>query len=241
MSTSARGLDDGSQVDVPGWLRPLADRALRHADLPIEDRLRSRALPVEEADVTTARRSAVLILFGEGPAGPDLLLVRRETGLRHHGGQPAFPGGGADPADVDPTATALREAAEETGLEPSGVTILGALGDLWMLVSNNVVTPVVGWWHAPVDVYPADPREIAAVARVPLRDLVDPRNRGIVPVGEEYEPSPAFEVSGMSVWGFTAVIISALLVWLGMEQPWDERVILLPPGDAGPVTATVDL
>ena len=68
------------------------------------------------------RRSAVLILFGHDPEhGPDVLLTERASTLRSHAGQVSFPGGRTDPDDRDAVATALREAEEETGLEPAGV------------------------------------------------------------------------------------------------------------------------
>jgi 8-oxo-dGTP pyrophosphatase MutT (NUDIX family) len=66
----------------------------------------------------TARRSAVLILFGEGPGGHDVLLIEKSAHLRSHAGQPAFPGGGVDPGDDFPVGTALREAQEEAGVDP---------------------------------------------------------------------------------------------------------------------------
>lgn len=84
------------------------------------------------------RRSSVLILFGvldqvpasenvpTVPAGLDVLLLRRSEGLRYHPGEVAFPGGGAEAGDADATATALREAAEETRLDPGGVEPLAS-------------------------------------------------------------------------------------------------------------------
>ena len=68
----------------------------------------------------------MLILLGEGPAGPDVLLIERSADLRSHAGQPAFPGGAADPGDDGPVGTALREAQEETGLEPDGVEVVAS-------------------------------------------------------------------------------------------------------------------
>jgi hypothetical protein len=59
------------------------------------------------------RNSAVLILFGDGPDGPDVLLIERADDLRHHAGQPAFPGGAIDEGDDGPVGAALREAQEE--------------------------------------------------------------------------------------------------------------------------------
>ena len=64
----------------------------------------------------SARESAVLMLFGEGPSGPDLLLTERSHTMRSHPGQVSFPGGRLDPGETAEEA-ALREAWEETGLE----------------------------------------------------------------------------------------------------------------------------
>ena len=64
-------------------------------------------------------------------------------------GQPAFPGGAADPATSTPAATALREANEEVGLDPASVTVLADPAALWIPVSDFVVTPVLAWWQSP--------------------------------------------------------------------------------------------
>jgi 8-oxo-dGTP pyrophosphatase MutT (NUDIX family) len=203
----------------PQWLEPLLER-LRAADGPT-------LLPWVSEPPADVRRSAVLVLFGEGPQGPDVLLIERSAHLRSHAGQPAFPGGGIDPDDDGPVGAALREAQEETGLDPDGVTVLLVLPDLWVPPSANVVTPVVAWWHDPSEVRP-QPGEVAAVARVPLRELTDPANRLQIrhPSGQ---PGPAFEVADMLVWGFTAGVLARLLVLGGWEQPWDtSRVEELP-------------
>ena len=144
-------------MSAPDWLRPLLD-AVRDDDV-------LQLLPPELKPPADARRSAVLVLFGEGPHGPDVLLIERTAHLRSHAGQPAFPGGGIDPDDDGPVAAALREAEEETGLDPSGVDVLTALPELWLPPSGNVVTPVLAWWRTPSDVTPADVHEVASVAR----------------------------------------------------------------------------
>jgi 8-oxo-dGTP pyrophosphatase MutT (NUDIX family) len=204
---------------APLWLSPLLEAVVR-PDLP-------PLLPHATAAPAQARQSAVLVLFGEGAAGPDLLLIERSAHMRSHAGQPAFPGGGIDPDDDGPAAAALREAHEETGLDPAGVDILRVLPSLWVPPSANVVTPVLAWWREPSDVQP-DEHEVAAVARVPIDQLVDPANRLQI-----FHPSgfvgPAFEVADMLVWGFTAAVLDRLLALAGWERPWDrQRVEQLP-------------
>jgi 8-oxo-dGTP pyrophosphatase MutT (NUDIX family) len=198
-------------VTLPTWLQPLADALpeVRAEDL-------SRFLPPE----TGGRHSAVLILFGEGPQGPDLLYIERAETLRSHAGQPAFPGGAQDEDDDGPVAAALREAEEEVGLDPAGVEVLGALPDLFLPPSGFVVTPVIAWWRDPHDVHPVDEAEVAAVARVPLAELADPANRLRVTHPSGFL-GPAFEVGGMLVWGFTAGLTDRLLALGGWERPWD--------------------
>jgi 8-oxo-dGTP pyrophosphatase MutT (NUDIX family) len=203
----------GSPVNdkgIPQFLRALERRAkgITATDL-------SRFVPPE----TGGRPSAVLILFGVGASGPDVLLVEKAPELRSHAGQPAFPGGSMDAGDADPVATALREAEEETGLDPSGVAVLAVLPDLWVPPSGFVVTPVLGWWRAPSPVWPADPGEIAAVHRVPIAELIDPANRVTVRHPSGFV-GPAFRVRGLLVWGFTAGLLDRLLDLAGWSIPW---------------------
>jgi 8-oxo-dGTP pyrophosphatase MutT (NUDIX family) len=204
---------------IPPWLRPLVGTAARAR---AEDL--SRFVPPAHA----ARHSAVLLLLGEGAAGPDLLLIERSPDLRSHAGQPAFPGGRIDPADAGPVAAALREAAEETGLDPGGVDVVATLPALWLPASGYVVHPVLGWWREPSEVAPVDPAEVVAVERVPVGELADPANRLQVRHPSGYI-GPAFTVRGLLVWGFTAGLVDRLLALAGWERPWDSgRVEDLP-------------
>ena len=199
----------GRPDGLPDYLVRLIEAA---ADLPLRHRM-----PQATA---TARRSAVLILFGEGVHGPDLLLIEKSAHLRSHAGQPAFPGGGVDPGDDFPVGTALREAQEEAGVDPSGVRVLASLPELFLPPSNRLVVPVIGWWDDPAEVLVGDPHEVASVARVPLDDLTDPANRFRIRHSSGYV-GPAFGVAGMVVWGFTAALLDAILTAAGLERPWD--------------------
>jgi 8-oxo-dGTP pyrophosphatase MutT (NUDIX family) len=199
-------------MTTPQWWGPLASRvnAARAEDFT---RL------VTPAD--GGRSSAVLVLFAEEtPGDPDILLLQRAADMRNHAGQPAFPGGAADPGEVDPIVTALREAVEEVGLDPASVDVEALLPPLWIPVSGYLVTPVLAWWRSPHPVSPVDAAEVASVARVRVADLADPANRLRV-----RHPSgwvgPAFSAGGMLIWGFTAGILSVLLEMGGWARPWD--------------------
>lgn len=212
---------DGSG-EPPGWLDQLTAAA---GQLAVPPPLRPPAVG--------GRPAAVLLLFGAGPAGPDLLLIERAAELRKHPGQPAFPGGAIDESDGGPVQAALREAAEETGLDPAGVRVLAVMPELYIPRSDFRVTPVIGWWHTPVAVAPGDPAEIAAVIRVPVAELAAPANRIMIryPGGQG---GYAFRVAGLTVWGFTAVVLDRVLALGGWEQPWDSSQITNLPADQLP-------
>ncbi|MGI8612388.1 MAG: NUDIX hydrolase [Nocardioidaceae bacterium] len=198
---------------LPRWLQPLAEVASS-----ITSRDLSRRVPPPPV---TARASAVLMLFGEGAAGPDLLLTERSHDLRAHAGQVAFPGGASDRDDDGPVATALREAMEEVGVDAAGVDVFGLLPALWVPPSNFAVTTVLGWWREPSEVVAVDSAEVAAVLRVPLAHLLEPRNRFTVRHPSGWT-GPAFDVGdGLVLWGFTAGVVARLFVSVGWEQPWD--------------------
>ncbi|MFC7999091.1 NUDIX hydrolase [Streptomyces rochei] len=210
-----------STEGLPDWLDPVV-----RAVATVRPTQLSRFLPPADG---AGRQSAVLILFGEGEAGrgPELLLMERAGTLRSHAGQPAFPGGALDPEDGDPQGegplrAALREAEEETGLDPSGVQLFGVLPKLYIPVSGFVVTPVLAWWSEPTPVGVVDPNETARVFTVPVADLTDPANR-VTTLHPSGHKGPAFLVESALVWGFTAGIIDRLLHFAGWERPWDRN------------------
>jgi 8-oxo-dGTP pyrophosphatase MutT (NUDIX family) len=210
--------EQGPLVDpdtVPDWLRPVVE-ATSELDPTM---FRFSSPPAD------ARDAAVLILLGEHETrGPDVLLQLRANSGGAHSGQVAFPGGSHEPADDGPVSTALREAVEETGLDPSGVRPVALLPQLHIPVSGFHVTPVLAHWERPSRVWAVDPAESAAVARVPIAELADPANRFTC-----RHPSgflgPAFALPGMLVWGFTAALLTLLLRLGDWERPWDGSVI----------------
>src|SRR5687768_5460706 len=117
--------------------------------------------------------AAVLLLVVNHPE-PTVVLTQRTSHLAHHAGQIAFPGGRREEADDSAEGTALREAAEEIGLDPARVQLLGRLPE-YRTSTGFVVTPVVGWAEPPL-AYTPDPHEVAEVFEVPLAFLLDPSN-----------------------------------------------------------------
>lgn len=183
----------------------------------------------------SARPAAVLVLFGAlddidsvhhssvVPSDLDLLFVERAATMTHHAGQIAFPGGRIDDDDTGPVTAALREAVEETGLNPAGVDVVGTLADLPLAISRHSVTPVVAWWTRPSAVHAVDAAESAHVFRAPVADLLHPANRCTATVtrGDYTMRSPGFLVHNRLIWGFTGIVLAALFDELGWAEPWD--------------------
>ena len=197
---------------APAWLTALAART----DVADHEWFATYAPPEDHE-----RRSAVLMLFGPDAAGgEDVVLTERAHTLRSHPGQVSFPGGRIDPGDDGSVAAALREAEEEVGLDPAGVEVLATFPDIFLTPSQNAVTPVLAWWPVPGRVGVVDRGEVEQVLRVRVADLLDPANRFTTVFGP-YR-GPGFEVDGLFVWGFTAMLLSSLFELSGISVPWDE-------------------
>ncbi|MEV6411776.1 CoA pyrophosphatase [Kribbella sp. NPDC051718] len=214
-------------VELPEFLQPLLS-----ASKAVDPKELSRFLPPE--DDPGVRGSAVLILLADGndDDGPDVLLTERAWTLRSHAGQMSFPGGRIDPEDGDGVEglirTALREAEEETGLDPSGIDVFAVWPSLWVPVSNFAVSPVVGWWREPSPVAVVDPAEVASVHRVALAALADPANR-VSCLHPSGFTGPAFTIGDLFIWGFTAGLLDKLLKLGGWARDWDPgNVVPLP-------------
>ncbi|WP_395696388.1 NUDIX hydrolase [Nocardioides sp.] len=196
------------------------------ADISVHDLTRFTPPPGSDT-----RQGAVLMLFGEGARGGEVLLTERAHDMRSHPGQVSFPGGSVDPGETVVEA-ALREAEEEVGLDPASVEVFGRLPELWLPPSNFAVTPVLGWWREPSEVSIVSPAEVHAIHHVPIEELLDPAHRIMVRHPLVDYVSPGFLIGpdkNVILWGFTGGIIARLFDFLGWTRPWDRsRVKDLP-------------
>ncbi len=163
-----------------------------------------------ERRLSGVRHAAILVPFVDAGAGLEVVLTERAAHLKHHPGQVSFPGGAAEPEDVDLAATALREAEEEVGIARDRVEVLGYLRPQWT-VSGYAMTPVIGLVAGDVALAP-DPTEVAEAFRVPAGHLFDAGQHRREQ--REYE-GLTFDVIEIQwqrhrIWGATAGVIERL-------------------------------
>lgn len=187
--------------------------------------LRNRLEAVEQADLLVdtiegqrphARKSAVLLALFEQENMLYLAFIRRASTLRAHSGEIAFPGGSVDPTDSSPVMTALREAHEEIGLEPSHVEVLGVLSPVFTVVSNYLIVPIVAYLPHGLGELHLQPSEVTELILVPLQALADPAiahteqwaREGMTRTVYFYDHGP------YRIWGATGRILSMLLTLL---------------------------
>ncbi len=162
-----------------------------------------------------AKLSAVLLLLADGPAGAEVLLTRRSMSMTNHKGEISFPGGRVDHGEsaID---TALREAHEEVGLDPTLPTVVGELEHLNTIVSKSYIVPVVAHLDVgPHERPPLAPQTMEAdrVMWTPIAELTRPgtyrlERWGNVPLDR---PLHFFELDDETVWGATARMLFDLL------------------------------
>jgi len=170
------------------------------------------ARPVRRRAVEDGQQAAaVLVPLYVAGGGLWVVLTQRSESLPNHGGQFAFPGGGRKEGDEDEVATALREAGEELGIDPSLVLVLGQLDDVWT-PTGFVVSPVVGALPYPLALTPSA-GEVQAVVPVPFAYLANPEavEAEELTVAGERVASPVFHYRGHRIWGATARIVSDLV------------------------------
>lgn len=192
--------------DVITRLRAAAGNGLPSSDFDLNPEVRPKQPQL--------RPAAVLVGFQDVGGAPHLVLTKRASGLKHHPGQIAFPGGKLDPGDTGAVDAALREAEEEVALRRSSVEVLGQLAS-HETVTGFLITPVLGWIRDAFDPIP-ERGEVDEVFFVPFSHVANPdhyliesrffrgarRRYYVVPYGPYY------------IWGATARILRSLAAGL---------------------------
>ncbi len=166
---------------------------------------------VHEPSPSARRAAAVLLLFDVREPGLPLLFLERTAHLRHHAGQIGFPGGGSEATDPTIVATALREAAEEAGIPPAAVDVIGLLPPFLTATSDNWLTPVVGLQGRDIELR-GEPFEVARLFHVDLSALMTaPHTVRTLSHDGVSRNVHFYEVGGEVIWGVTAAILAELI------------------------------
>ncbi|MBI5248596.1 MAG: CoA pyrophosphatase [Desulfomonile tiedjei] len=188
-----------SEKAAPIWTLPDFEEKL-------ERLLKSRTKILLPADgMITA---AVLVPLFSTNGSRHVLLTKRSDFVEHHKGEISFPGGKVDPSDANMLACALRETAEEIGVDPKDVRVLGELDDFYTVATRYLVIPFVGIIPYPYEFRPSA-REISGLLRVPLEVFFDPSRRSEdtwTIEGQSVEVT-SYLWQGHNIWGATARIL----------------------------------
>ncbi len=180
------------------------------------------------------RPAAVLVLlFPDSEGQARVLLTARVTHLSSHAGEVSFPGGSAEPDDADPVATALREAAEEVGLDPvaCGLRVTGGLEVFALTVSGYRITPVVALAERRPECHAAS-GEVARIIEAPVESFLPdaPVELEERTIRERLIQYGVYPVEGERVWGATARMLGQFGALLAEKPPTQPAPASEQPG-----------
>jgi len=162
------------------------------------------------------RAAVALVLRDGGPAGLELLFIRRaEHEKDPWSGHMGFPGGRAEPEDASLEATAVRETLEETGLDLArrGVR-LGALDEVHALARGRpvdlAIAPFVFRLRERLEGAPS--HEVVSLHWLPLESLLAPQTRSTLQYDHEGTllELPCLRIEGLVIWGLTYRMFDSL-------------------------------
>jgi len=161
----------------------------------------------------SARKGAVLALIYPYKNEPHLALMERPDYGGVHAGQISFPGGKIETTDKSPLHAALREANEEIGIIEHQVEIIGPITEVFVLASNFIVYPFIGYMEERPEFIP-DEREVQEIIEVPLSHLMNPDIVGEKKMKSKagfFLKAPYYDIQGKTLWGATAMMISEII------------------------------
>ncbi len=159
-----------------------------------------------------AKESAIMALFVPIQNKPHLLLMKRPPYNGVHGGQISFPGGKREKSDADLMDTAYRETREEMGIEPQEIHLMGHLTDLYVMPSNFIIKPYIGYLEKR-PIYNIDPVEVESLIEAPMTTFLDETyiKEKVIrsKIGIDVN-APYFELDEGDLWGATAMMVSEI-------------------------------
>lgn len=171
-----------------------------------------RRLKTHENELSLVKPSSVLLLLY--PEGDQIFicLIKRPSTMKHHPGQISFPGGKVEKEDSSIEMTAIREAQEEVGIDPSYIRIIGKLSELYVEVSKFLIHPFLAWAdHKPN--FLVNKAEVEELILFPLSDFV--ANETIMETDLETITGRLriryYPFNSQIIWGATAMILSELI------------------------------
>ena len=194
-------------------------RELPGSDAHIKMLPPGRRLKTFDGELLSVKQSSVLLLLY--PEGEQLFvcLMKRPSTMKFHPGQISFPGGKVEKEDISAEMTALREANEEVGVDPSSVEILGKLSDLYVEVSQFSIQPFLGWSERK-PIFSLNSGEVEDLILLPLNDFVF--NETICETELETVTGllriKYYPFNNQVIWGATAMILSELIEILKQQS-----------------------
>lgn len=160
-----------------------------------------------------ALESAVLIILYPSNQRLNTVVILRNEYDGAHSGQISLPGGKKEKSDIDFKHTALREAQEEIGINPSEMEIVGQLSRFYVRPSNFIIYPYIAYCARRPDFYP-DQTEVQRIIEIDILNEINFSkiiNKTITFKNNIQVNAPGFEVGGEFMWGATAMIFSELI------------------------------
>ncbi len=157
------------------------------------------------------REAAVLALLYPGAQNcTHLVMILRKTYNGHHSGQISFPGGKKEPQDTNLWQTALRETAEEIGINPTQIDFVRSLTPVFIPISNFRVQPFLAFANSSLH-FIKDPFEVEQILEIPLKPLLKNQMIDLKHdyFGQTYNLK-AYKVGSIKIWGATAMILSEI-------------------------------
>ncbi len=161
----------------------------------------------QQSKLKTPNLAAVLILIFE--KNKDFFIpfiIRKKIIGDIHSGQIAFPGGKKEKTDKNITDTALREAAEEIGINKDKVEILTQLSEIYIPPSNFLVTPIIGFYKHNPDFLKQE-SEVENIIEIPVNFLLQKDNLIYCNI-DNYRNVACYKYREYMIWGATAIILS---------------------------------